>query len=83
MYKLVIRVEISQIVEHDERVEKGDPGKEQELRDACDQFRSPWVGSEARSSRFTLSSNPERFYDKLLANGPSIAPEFVFYLGEC
>jgi hypothetical protein len=66
-YKLVIRVEISQIVEHDERVEKSDSCKEQQLRGSRDHFLSPWIGTEATSSGFMLTCSPERFNDRLLA----------------
>jgi hypothetical protein len=56
--KLVIRVEITQIVEHDERVEKSDSCKEQQLRGARDHFLSPRVGTEAGSSGFMLTWSP-------------------------
>jgi ribosomal protein L37AE/L43A len=45
--KLVVRVEISQIVEHDERVEKCDSCKEQQLRRARDHSAVSWFGTGA------------------------------------
>jgi hypothetical protein len=65
--KLVIRVEISQIVEHDEGVEKCDSCKEQQLRGARDHFAVSWVGTEAGSSWFRLTWSSERFNEKSAA----------------
>src|SRR6185437_8980639 len=75
-YKLVIRIEISQIVEHDQRIENSDSGKQQQLRGARDHYLSPWRKTEARPSQFMLTSRPEPFNDKLLANqAPQSCPE--------
>jgi hypothetical protein len=59
--KLVIRVEIRQIVEHDERVEKRDSCKEQQLCNARDHFAVSLVGTEAGSPGFRLAWSLERF----------------------
>ena len=68
--KLVIRVEISQIVEDDERVEKCDSCKEQQLRGARDHFAVSWWEAGSRIVVVRLTWSPERFNEKSAAARP-------------